>query len=263
MNSEQKRRRDDAAEAFATDPQCRGVSEWQKQAFITGFDQGFAEGRACGAREIGHKWERDSRQQQAEIERLTSDYNRLREDKRRLSAGLAEAKQIANERNDTINALDMNITELRTELAKREGELHMNSDFNVEKLHMNSKAVSPAHAHEKPGIWDSDNGDKAGSICELCYRWNAYEALKAENERLSRIITERHQQVTELKAELDVLHADRSELAQHYHDTMAERDRWREMCERFFQVLKPFGGRDGYDKVNDVLAEYRAAVEQS
>lgn len=42
-----------------------------------------------------------------------------------------------------------------------------------------------SHAHDKPGHWDSDNGDKSGTVCELCYRWNAFEEIEAENERLN------------------------------------------------------------------------------
>lgn len=42
-------------------------------------------------------------------------------------------------RDDMRDDLRAEIERLKAELAKREGELHMNSDFNVEKLHMNSK----------------------------------------------------------------------------------------------------------------------------
>lgn len=32
---------------------------------------------------------------------------------------------------------------------------------------------APGHAHRKPGIWDSDNGVKAGTECAWCKVWNA------------------------------------------------------------------------------------------
>ena len=39
---------------------------------------------------------------------------------------------------------------------------------------------APGHAHDIPGIWDSDNGDKAGTKCAWCMTWNkAREALNA------------------------------------------------------------------------------------
>ena len=41
---------------------------------------------------------------------------------------------------------------------------------------------APGHAHTRPGIWDDDNGTKAGSECEWCKTWNAFRAELARME---------------------------------------------------------------------------------
>lgn len=38
---------------------------------------------------------------------------------------------------------------------------------------------SPHHAHSIAGIWDSDNGVRAGKPCEQCAMWNEARALVA------------------------------------------------------------------------------------
>ena len=30
---------------------------------------------------------------------------------------------------------------------------------------------APGHSHQVPGIWDKDNGERAGKPCELCLAW--------------------------------------------------------------------------------------------
>jgi hypothetical protein len=41
---------------------------------------------------------------------------------------------------------------------------------------------APGHAHKVPGIWDSDNGARAGMPCALCLTWNnARQALAHGN----------------------------------------------------------------------------------
>lgn len=39
---------------------------------------------------------------------------------------------------------------------------------------------APDHAHGMPGIWDSDNGAKAGTQCAWCATWNAARAALAQ-----------------------------------------------------------------------------------
>ncbi|CAJ3453956.1 Uncharacterised protein [Burkholderia pseudomallei] len=39
---------------------------------------------------------------------------------------------------------------------------------------------APGHAHDIPGIWDSDNGAKAGTQCAWCATWNAARAALAQ-----------------------------------------------------------------------------------
>lgn len=36
---------------------------------------------------------------------------------------------------------------------------------------------APGHSHRIPGIWDSDNGDKAGEPCAWCLTWKKFTAL--------------------------------------------------------------------------------------
>lgn len=39
---------------------------------------------------------------------------------------------------------------------------------------------SPNHAHEVPGIWDSDNGKKAGKPCAECAMYDLARKIVAE-----------------------------------------------------------------------------------
>lgn len=41
---------------------------------------------------------------------------------------------------------------------------------------------APGHAHDIPGIWDSDNGAKAGTQCAWCATWNAARAALAQRQ---------------------------------------------------------------------------------
>lgn len=45
------------------------------------------------------------------------------------------------------------------------------------------KGNAPGHAHEIAGIWDSDNGDIAGTKCAWCAAWNtALEVIRARGQ---------------------------------------------------------------------------------
>jgi hypothetical protein len=39
---------------------------------------------------------------------------------------------------------------------------------------------APGHCHAIPGVWDRDNGDKAGTECGWCKVWNAAVAMSKE-----------------------------------------------------------------------------------
>lgn len=39
--------------------------------------------------------------------------------------------------------------------------------------HFGDRRDGPGHCHEQPGIWDSDNGEKAGQPCDWCQTWAA------------------------------------------------------------------------------------------
>lgn len=40
-----------------------------------------------------------------------------------------------------------------------------------ESLHDRDDGNAPGHCHEVPGVWDSDNGKKAGKQCAWCALW--------------------------------------------------------------------------------------------
>lgn len=40
-----------------------------------------------------------------------------------------------------------------------------------ESLHDRGDGNAPGHCHEVPGVWDSDNGKKAGKPCAWCALW--------------------------------------------------------------------------------------------
>ncbi|MCA8037064.1 hypothetical protein LGM46_29275 [Burkholderia arboris] len=41
---------------------------------------------------------------------------------------------------------------------------------------------APMHGHKVPGIWDSDNGAKAGTQCAWCATWNAARSALAQRQ---------------------------------------------------------------------------------
>lgn len=46
---------------------------------------------------------------------------------------------------------------------------------------------APGHGHEKPGIWDWDNGEKAGKQCAWCLTWNnARSAIDAARSQIDK-----------------------------------------------------------------------------
>jgi len=50
----------------------------------------------------------------------------------------------------------------------------------IPKRHLNRNGDAPGHSHSVPGIWDSDNGDKAGKPCAWCLVWKkANDAISA------------------------------------------------------------------------------------
>ena len=47
---------------------------------------------------------------------------------------------------------------------------------------------SPNHAHEIPGIWDSDNGDNAGKPCSECAMYDYARKIVAETAEIERSV---------------------------------------------------------------------------
>lgn len=48
--------------------------------------------------------------------------------------------------------------------------------FSSPELRIDNRGNAPGHGHQIPGIWDSDNGDRAGTECAWCKKWNAARA---------------------------------------------------------------------------------------
>lgn len=40
---------------------------------------------------------------------------------------------------------------------------------------------APGHGHQRPGVWDSDNGELAGKPCKWCATWREVTALVRAN----------------------------------------------------------------------------------
>ena len=51
------------------------------------------------------------------------------------------------------------------------------------QLRSSKKGNAPGHAHEIVGIWDSDNGKLAGTVCAWCKAWNTAKDIIAEKEQ--------------------------------------------------------------------------------
>ena len=99
--------------------------------------------------------------QAREIERLTLTVRKLQGNQAALEAELAKFKTLAET------------------LAGALGDIFERFDAKTP----NHRGNAPGHGHETPGIWDADNGEKAGQPCVWCKDWNsAREALRQYKE---------------------------------------------------------------------------------
>ncbi len=71
--------------------------------------------------------------------------------------------------------------ELKAEVEKLRGV--MACVVNEIPRHTNRNGNAPGHCHSVPGIWDRDNGAKAGTECGWCKVWNAALAMSREPAR--------------------------------------------------------------------------------
>lgn len=241
MTPEQKRKRDLAAEAFAKTGEDIGACE---QSFRVGYDQGFAEGRA-------------------EIERLTAELEQLQKAYEERGEAMRHTGDIVRSlyapKNVKLNKengkLKGEIQHLKAELAKPEGELHMNSDFNVEKLHMNSKGEpAKCELHKNDDVTQNSdinivsranpaaipNGDNGGAKMPPLRRmqFNGHEYVHLQ----------------EVLESVDALKAERDQYREQCEKLAGALERYcREMCVSKYQVP---GCR--YDDFKKALAAYEA-----
>lgn len=64
---------------------------------------------------------------------------------------------------------DKRVAELEAELAEAVSLFRLVMDEHPGK---ERNGNAPGHCHQIPGIWDSDNGAKAGKPCAWCAVWN-------------------------------------------------------------------------------------------
>ena len=76
---------------------------------------------------------------------------------------------------------DKRVAELEAELAEAVSLFKLVMDEHPGK---EKDGNAPGHCHQIPGIWDSDNGAKAGKPCAWCAVWNnAHKFLVRHGDR--------------------------------------------------------------------------------
>lgn len=112
-----------------------------------------------------------------------------------LVAATEEAAHIERESNAAdVATLEQEARQVRARLARVEKERDELRGFLVALLDDQgvdrNDGNAPGHCHNIPGVWDSDNGKKAGKQCSLCAAWNKakqiiedsrHEALEREH----------------------------------------------------------------------------------
>lgn len=104
---------------------------------------------------------------------------------------------------------------------------------------------APGHAHEVPGIWDSDNGAKSGQPCAWCLTWKKFTRLIEEPNAIQR---ERKageattDQLLELAGALEQrrglqIVANAAKLAEHLYEGPV-RSGWEMACEEITERLR-------------------------
>ena len=76
-------------------------------------------------------------------------------------------------------ALSSRATEPDRNAAKWRGMLEDVMREMPDRVHHGDRGNAPGHGHDKPGIWDSDNGKLAGKPCAWCLVWNEARAAIA------------------------------------------------------------------------------------
>lgn len=56
----------------------------------------------------------------------------------------------------------------------------------VRELGEGNDGNAPGHAHSRPGIWDWDNGERAGKPCSWCLCWGKFTKLVAIDQAIAK-----------------------------------------------------------------------------
>lgn len=79
----------------------------------------------------------------------------------------------------SIQALEAEVAGLREDAGRQREEDREILAAVVRELGEGSDGNAPGHAHSLPGIWDWDNGKKAGKACSWCLCWTKFTELAA------------------------------------------------------------------------------------
>ena len=84
----------------------------------------------------------------------------------------------------SVNSLDLSsvLQDYRKLLALQEAltrvlphlNIHSFSTHKAQRYGVSEYLGDPEHSHERAGIWDSDNGPRAGKPCESCMAWKKF-----------------------------------------------------------------------------------------
>jgi FtsZ-binding cell division protein ZapB len=110
----------------------------------------------------------------AEIDRMSKGEAYLKDN---LQAAYEDRIELRAER-DRLKAEN---EELRKELADWQEIVSAIKRETPDKFTMFSRGNAPGHCHSIPGVWDSDNGAKAGKECAWCRVWNAAMSKEAQS----------------------------------------------------------------------------------
>ncbi|WP_210015054.1 hypothetical protein [Pseudomonas palmensis] len=78
-----------------------------------------------------------------------------------VKTALDERDQLKTENERLVSAIQAVINEVPSRVTRNDGN-------------------APGHCHAVPGIWDEDNGDRAGTECGWCKVWAAAVAISKE-----------------------------------------------------------------------------------
>ncbi|HDR9134423.1 TPA: hypothetical protein QDA91_005598 [Burkholderia vietnamiensis] len=122
------------------------------------------------------------------IHLLLAEVEAAKEQSRKWQALTESSQQVAEmaqRRADKIRAeLEAAAADKRDALAFRDLMAKVIREINHGEYNHPYRGIenAPMHGHEVPGIWDSDNGAKAGTPCAWCATWNAARAALAQRQ---------------------------------------------------------------------------------